>query len=111
MGPRYKNGMNLFCFCFVFAGLVSGVEADKQESKGEGTTESWWAGEGEQERFQHGDWDLRRTAGAAGLGGSPQACYQALSTNSSGIQVCGGIGALPGPGEPTACRGRYGNWV
>lgn len=42
MGPRYKNGMNLFCFCFAFAGLVSGVEADKQESKGEGTTESWW---------------------------------------------------------------------
>lgn len=72
MGPRYKNAMNLFCFCLVFAGLVTGVQADKQESQRAGTTESWWAGEGEQERFQHGDWDLRQTAGAAGLGGSPQ---------------------------------------
>lgn len=30
------------------------------------------AGEVDRGRFQHGDWDLRKTAGAAGLGGSLQ---------------------------------------
>lgn len=46
-----------------------------------------------------------------GLAHHCRACHGAPSMNSSRGQLCGGTKALPGPGEPAACRVCYGNRV